>query len=304
MTMPEDRGTILCPLIVTRGSDQTELTTKFEARDDPAISRNYGDLLVNLSQHVPDGIVCFFTSYKYMEDTVTKWKEVGVLKQILRNKLIFIETKDIVETTLALDNYRRACDSGRGAVFFSVARGKVAEGVNFEHHYGRAVVMFGIPYQYTQSRVLRARLEYLEAKFQVKHSDFLTFDAMRQTAQCMGRVIRSKKDYGVMIFADKRYGRYDKRSKLPQWIQKHFSQEHLNLTTDIAIDVTKRFLKAMAQEVSVSSSSTKEEEEEGGLELNGTTTTTTTTSTTTTTPTTTTTTTTTSKTGSKRKRDE
>jgi DNA excision repair protein ERCC-2 len=152
------------------------------------------------------------TTTRYMEDTVTKWKEVGVLKQILRNKLIFIETKDIVETTLALDNYRRACDSGRGAVFFSVARGKVAEGVNFEHHYGRAVVMFGIPYQYTQSRVLRARLEYLEQKFQVKHSDFLTFDAMRQTAQCMGRVIRSKKDYGVMIFADKRYGRYDKRS--------------------------------------------------------------------------------------------
>ena len=171
--MPEDRGTILCPLIVTRGSDQTELTTKFEARDDPAISRNYGDLLVNLSQHVPDGIVCFFTSYKYMEDTVTKWKEVGVLKQILRNKLIFIETKDIVETTLALDNYRRACDSGRGAVFFSVARGKVAEGVNFEHHYGRAVVMFGVPYQYTQSRVLRARLEYLD---EISSQAFRLFD--------------------------------------------------------------------------------------------------------------------------------
>jgi hypothetical protein len=33
-----------------------------------------------------------------------------------------------METTLALDNYRRACDSGRGAVFFSVARGKVGEG--------------------------------------------------------------------------------------------------------------------------------------------------------------------------------
>ena len=70
MTMPEDRGTILCPLIVTRGSDQTELTTKFEARDDPAISRNYGDLLVNLSQHVPDGIVCFFTSYVVFERSV------------------------------------------------------------------------------------------------------------------------------------------------------------------------------------------------------------------------------------------
>ncbi len=40
-------------------------------------------------------------------------------------KLVFIETVDVVETTLALDNFRRACDCGRGAVFLSVARGKV-----------------------------------------------------------------------------------------------------------------------------------------------------------------------------------
>lgn len=33
-----------------------------------------------------------------------------------------------METTLALDSFRRACDSGRGAVFFSVARGKVGLG--------------------------------------------------------------------------------------------------------------------------------------------------------------------------------
>ena len=45
----------------------------------------------------------------------------------MQHKLVFIETTDVVETTLALDNFRRACDCGRGAVFFSVARGKVAE---------------------------------------------------------------------------------------------------------------------------------------------------------------------------------
>ena len=42
-------------------------------------------------------------------------------------KLVFIETVDVVETTLALDNFRRACDCGRGAVFLSVARGKVCQ---------------------------------------------------------------------------------------------------------------------------------------------------------------------------------
>ena len=137
----------------------------------------------------------------------------------MAHKLVFIETVDVVETTLALDNFRRACDCGRGAIFFSVARGKVrphrfwqrvrawilqprlaesilsrprglgcqcsaalplvrhlccergggaglwclrfragaqvAEGIDFDRHYGRCVVMFGVPYQYTLSRILR-----------------------------------------------------------------------------------------------------------------------------------------------------
>ena len=36
----------------------------------------------------------------------------------------------------------------------SVARGKVSEGIDFDHHLGRAVLMFGIPYVYTQVRAL------------------------------------------------------------------------------------------------------------------------------------------------------
>ena len=43
--------------------------------------------------------------------------------------------------------------------------------------------MFGIPYVYTQSRILKARLEYLRDQFQIRENDFLTFDAMRHAAQ-------------------------------------------------------------------------------------------------------------------------
>lgn len=45
----------------------------------------------------------------------------------------------------------------------------------------------------------RARLEYLRETFQIKESDYLAFDAVRQSAQCVGRVIRSKNDYGMMV---------------------------------------------------------------------------------------------------------
>ena len=31
----------------------------------------------------------------------------------------------------------------------------MAEGIDFDRHYGRCVVMFGVPYQYTLSRILR-----------------------------------------------------------------------------------------------------------------------------------------------------
>lgn len=92
-----------------------------------------------------------------------------MVDQLQRHKLLFIETQDSAETSLALINYIKACENGRGAVLLSVARGKVSEGVDFDHHLGRAVLMFGIPYVYTQSRILKARLEYLRDQFQVSY---------------------------------------------------------------------------------------------------------------------------------------
>ena len=163
------------PLVITRGSDQLAVSTKFDDRGDMGVVRNYGAMLVELCSSIPDGIVAFFTSYSYMENIISEWDGMGILRQLTKHKLVFIETKDVVETTLALDNYRRACDSGRGAVFLSVARGKVSEGINFDRHYGRAVIMFGVPFQYTLSHVLRARLEYLQTHYQIREREYKTW---------------------------------------------------------------------------------------------------------------------------------
>ncbi|XP_075346150.1 general transcription and DNA repair factor IIH helicase subunit XPD isoform X2 [Mycteria americana] len=239
--------TCLCPMIVGRGNDQVAISSKFETREDIAVIRNYGNLLLELSAVVPDGIVAFFTSYQYMENIVASWYEQGILENIQRNKLIFIETQDGAETSMALEKYQEACENGRGAILLSVARGKVSEGIDFVHHYGRAVIMFGVPYVYTQSRILKARLEYLRDQFQIRENDFLTFDAMRHAAQCVGRALRGKTDYGLMVFADKRFARADKRGKLPRWIQEHITDANLNLTVDEAVQVAKFFLRQMAQ---------------------------------------------------------
>jgi len=182
-----------------------------------------------------------------MEEIVEKWYETGVIARVLKHKLLFLETKDVVATTYALNLYRQACDAGQGAVFLSVARGKVAEGIDFDRHYGRCVVLFGVPFQYSLSRELRARLEFLKDQYQIKEAEFLNFDAMRQASQCLGRVIRSKKDYGVMIFADQRYARQDKRSKIPEWIRNYLDPAHIVMASDVAIQASHSFLLGMAQ---------------------------------------------------------
>ncbi|CAL7936539.1 unnamed protein product [Xylocopa violacea] len=237
----------LLPMIVAKGNDQVAISSKYETREDVAVIRNYGQLLVEFAATVPDGLVCFFTSYLYMESVIAAWYDQGVVDQLQRHKLLFIETQDSAETSLALINYIKACENGRGAVLLSVARGKVSEGVDFDHHLGRAVLMFGIPYVYTQSRILKARLEYLRDQFQIRENDFLTFDAMRHAAQCVGRAIRGKTDYGIMVFADKRFSRIDKRSKLPKWIQEHLTDSLCNLSTEEAVQISKRWLRQMAQ---------------------------------------------------------
>ncbi|GMP29736.1 hypothetical protein CsSME_00004719 [Camellia sinensis var. sinensis] len=79
----------------------------------------------------------------------------------------------------------------------------------------------------------------------------------RQPAQCVGRVFRSKADYGMMIFADKRYSRHDKRSKLPGWILSHLRDAHLNLSTDMAMHIAREFLQKMAQPYDKSGGSDK-----------------------------------------------
>ena len=52
---------------------------------------------------------------------------------------------------------------------------------------------------------MRTRLSFLKQKYDEDEQEFLTFDAIRQASQCLGRVVRSKKDYAILVLADMRY---------------------------------------------------------------------------------------------------
>ncbi|CZR52001.1 probable excision repair protein rhp3 [Phialocephala subalpina] len=233
------------PMIVTRGSDQVAISSGFQVRNEPSVVRNYGHLLVEFSKLTPDGMVVFFPSYLYMESIISMWQGMGILDEVWKYKLILVETPDAQETSLALETYRTACKNGRGAILLCVARGKVSEGIDFDHEYGRTVLCIGVPFQYTESRILKARLEFLRETYRIRENDFLSFDAMRHAAQCLGRVLRGKDDYGIMVLADKRF--LKKRNQLPKWINQSINESEVNLSTDTAVGFAKRFLRQMAQ---------------------------------------------------------
>lgn len=247
--MSMDRRCVF-PLILTRGADQIALSSRYNDRQSDDIPRNYGMSLLEFASVVPDGIVVFFVSYVFMQQVMHYWHdESDILQRLRKKKLVFVETQDPIESSLAIQNYRTACDCGRGAVLLSVARGRAAEGIDFDHHYGRAVILFGVPFQYTESRILKAKLAWLSEHHGIKEDDFLIFDAMRQAAQCAGRVIRNKNDYGIVVFADRRFMKVKLRSKLPKWIAQFISANSLDLDVGTAVSHARQFLLSIAQPI-------------------------------------------------------
>jgi DNA excision repair protein ERCC-2 len=64
------------PMVITRGSDQVPISSRFEVRNDPAVVRNFGSILIDMAKTVPDGVVAFFPSYLYMESIVSAWYDM------------------------------------------------------------------------------------------------------------------------------------------------------------------------------------------------------------------------------------
>lgn len=80
MTLTRD---CFMPLVITRGSDQVAISSRFEVRNDPAVVRNFGTILIEYCKAVPDGIVVFFPSYLYMESIVAAWNDMVSLLSLL-----------------------------------------------------------------------------------------------------------------------------------------------------------------------------------------------------------------------------
>ncbi|VDI74443.1 fanconi anemia group J protein [Mytilus galloprovincialis] len=198
-----------------------------------------GKTVLQVCQEVPHGVLCFLPSYRSLEKFIERWKNAGIYEQISKKKKIIQEPRrsDQVDFDDLLNQFYNTIhgvndeddeEVGKettGALFLAVCRGKVSEGLDFADNFARAVITVGIPYpnwkdiQVGQKRMYNDK--HKMSKGLLSGSEWYEIQAFRALNQALGRCIRHRKDWGLLILADERFVKQkDKYCKgLSKWVR-------------------------------------------------------------------------------------
>ncbi|KAK9479903.1 helicase C-terminal domain-containing protein [Lipomyces japonicus] len=159
---------------VSSGPTGQPLRFTFEKQNLDTMSQELGRTISNFTVVIPDGIVVFFPSYKYMEQVVLKWKikpphaTMTIWDQLNNRKKIFQEPREANKVDEILSLYAQAISDPdhnvKGAMLLAVVGGKMSEGINFSDQLARGIIMVGLPYPNARSADLIAKRNYIEKK--------------------------------------------------------------------------------------------------------------------------------------------
>lgn len=189
-------------------------------RDDREMFMQLGQLISNVCNVVPDGVIVFFPSYQLLDHFLAIWSDFP--RRSVR-KTLFIESQS---STSELDQFMRRyahdCHGERGALLLAVMGGRLSEGVNFADNLARAVLLVGLPYPNPHEPETRLRAShYASIKGQLAGDaameEFYENIAMRTINQTIGRAVRHKDDYAAIMLIDERYQHVRIRAKLSRW---------------------------------------------------------------------------------------
>ncbi|CAF3833967.1 unnamed protein product [Rotaria magnacalcarata] len=179
--------------------------------------------LHNVIKNIPGGVLVFFPCYKMIEEVVQTWKNNATFETMNQRKRVIIEQRNKIKFESQMKEYNTIIENDpRGAMLFAVARGKLSEGIDFSDKSCRAVILIGIPFAPHQDRRVIAKRHYLD-EINRNNKDLKAGDvwynqqAFRAINQCVGRVIRHRRDYGAVLFFDQRFG--DNTDKLSKWVR-------------------------------------------------------------------------------------
>ncbi|KAL0102854.1 hypothetical protein PUN28_018269 [Cardiocondyla obscurior] len=216
---------------ISQGPNKKPLSAVYKQVNTWDFQDELGELVLQVCDAVPHGVLCFFSSYKTMDNIHKRWKSSNMWEKLSKLKEIFIEPKTNEELKQTMDEYheviKESSSEGRcatsGAILFAVCRGKIAEGIDFSDNEARCVIAVGIPYFFKNS-CIKMKMEYNDwnkSKGLLSGSEWYTIDAFRAVNQAIGRCVRHKNDWGAVLLIDERYQQPTNINYLPKWIKKN-----------------------------------------------------------------------------------
>jgi len=188
------------------------------------------DLLYEICEIVPGGILCFFSSYQIIDDFILQTKSNCLWCKI--KKSVFIELKTgIVRLVLpkfiyeesSIQEYKAFCQQSSGALFLAICRGKISEGINFCSQESLSVIVVGIPFApFDENR----KQVYKNRSF--SYEDWYRKDAITAVNQSIGRAFRHENDFGSVILLDERYENKEIINLLPSWIESRKTVDNIS----------------------------------------------------------------------------
>ncbi len=114
-----------------------------------------------------------------------------------------------------------------GATLLGVMGGRNSEGQDFPGKEMSSVCIVGVPFAPWNVR-MKLEINYYEQTFPRKGRLYAyTIPAMRRAGQAAGRVIRSLKDRGIIIFMDERYMKANYNRFLPRWLRENLKKTNI-----------------------------------------------------------------------------
>jgi Rad3-related DNA helicase len=224
-------------IVARRGPNGVVLNSSFKNRGSIEYKDELGHLAIQVAQVVPGGMLVFFPSYVTLNECITCWKNTregdSSLWDILNgHKPIFMEPKESFLLSKSFKDYEAAIDGNPigGAIYLAVCRGKASEGIDFSNKYGRAVLITGLPYPPHQDAKVRLKMEFLDdlakrvkstnpSLIPLTGAEWYNQQSSRAVNQAVGRVLRSRYDYGAIILADERFA--TQKEQLSKWLRPH-----------------------------------------------------------------------------------
>uniref|UniRef100_A0A914HN65 Helicase ATP-binding domain-containing protein n=1 Tax=Globodera rostochiensis TaxID=31243 RepID=A0A914HN65_GLORO len=210
---------------LNNGPTGVELDGTFQNRDSSPYKLSIGEVVLLTAKGTPQGMLVFFSSFAQMASILGHWKSCRssngqfLWDQLERQKRLLMEPKDKRELSKLFNKFDVAVRENRptagrsgGALLFAVCRGKLSEGIDFSDSHCRAVVVVGIPFPpLYDPRIILKKACLAKQGNSMNPNEWYRIEGIRAVNQALGRIIRHKDDFGVVVLADSRFGTFDRR---------------------------------------------------------------------------------------------